>query len=102
MLTVEQANELQKSLEGKLIATSSARGSVNRFILSHLRDGFCAGQPRFALVGEDPVWCVPIVFARPERALGEVGEVFVQALSGSIVGFTPPSEIYRNAQRLLP
>jgi hypothetical protein len=74
---------------------------VNRFILENLRDGFCAGQPRFVLIGHDPAWSVPVVFAKLERVVGEVGEVLIQAIEGSILGFTPPAEIYRNARQLL-
>jgi hypothetical protein len=88
-------------MEGKLIAEKTARTSVNRFILESLRDAFCAGQPRFVLVSEEPAWSVPVLFAYPDRVFGEVGEVLIQAVSGVILGFTPPAEIYRNAKRFL-
>src|SRR5262249_15972953 len=102
MLTIERAEELRRSVEDKAITEKTARASVNRFILENLRDTFCAGHPRLVIVGEEPAWSVPIVFAYPNRVFGEVGEVLVQALSGAIVGFTPPAEVYRNAKRLLP
>src|SRR5207237_3566944 len=101
MYPVAQADELQKSFEGKLIAERRARARVNRFILENLRDTFCAGQPRFVLIGEEPVWSVPIIFAYPDRVFGKVGEVLIQAVSEEILGFTPPAEIYRNAKRFL-
>ncbi len=87
--------------DAQLIAEKIARARVNRFILENLRDAFCAGQPRFVLVSEGPAWSVPVLFAYPDRLFGAVGEVLVQAVSGGILGFTPPAEIYRNAKRFL-
>jgi hypothetical protein len=101
VLTVEQAEEVQKSSAGKLIAETTARTRVNRFILENLRDCFSAGQPRIVIVGQEPAWSVPIVFAYPDRVLGVVGEVLLEAVSGEVLGFTPPTEIYRNARQFL-
>lgn len=98
MLTVPQADELCKSLEGKLLPEKGARARVNRFILENLRDGFCSGQPRLVIVGEQPAWSVPVVTGIGQG--GEVGEVLIHAMEGSVLGFTPPGEVYRNARQL--
>lgn len=98
MITVEQVEEVQKAVANQLIPGKSARALVNRFILENLKDGFCAGQPRLVVIGPDPAWSVPIVFG---PSLAEIGEVLVQAVRAEILGFTPPSEVYRNARQLL-
>src|SRR5438477_6872125 len=98
MLTVTQAEEVCRSFEGKLLSEKAARTHCNRFILENLRDGFGSGKPRLLIVGQEPVWSVPILAAAPHGTPGKVGEVLVQAVSGAVMGFTPPGEIYRNAQ----
>jgi hypothetical protein len=99
MHTVEQADALQRSLEGQLISEKAARARANRFVLKNLRDGLCAGQPRFIILGEEPAWSVPLLFARPDKVFGEVGQVIIQAVQGTILGFTPAGEVYRNARQ---
>jgi hypothetical protein len=100
MLTVAQAEELCKASKGTLISERTARAHTNRFILETLRDGFCAGQPRLVILVEEPIWSVPILLSRPDRVLGEVGEVLLHGVEGYVLGFTPPMEIYRYAARL--
>ncbi len=97
MLSVTQADEVCRALEGRLTTTKSARARVNRFILENLRDGFCAGHPRLVVVGQDPVWSVPILYARRQDAPIEVGDVLIQGTQGNVMGFTPPAQVYRNA-----
>ena len=98
MISALQADELNKSLQDKVISAAKARGVTNRFILEHLRDGFCAGKPNYALVQTEPVWIVPILFGGAKPSPLEAGEVIVQALQGEIIGFTPVAEIMRNAR----
>src|SRR5437879_11280586 len=98
MLTALEADELSRSLQDKVILPAKARAITNRFILEHLRDGFCAGTPNYALLQTEPVWIVPILFAGPDRAPKESGELIVQALTGEIIGFTPVAEVMRNAR----
>jgi hypothetical protein len=92
---------MRESLQDRLFAADAARARTNRFILENLRDTFCAGHPRFVFIGQEPAWIVPVVFAHPDRAVGEVGEVIIQAVHGAVLGFTPPAEIDRNARQLL-
>ncbi len=101
MITIEQAEEIQQALAAQLIAEKSSRAVVNRFILENLRDGFCAGKPRLVLIGREPAWSVPVLLASPAWGMGEVGEVLVHAVEGTIVGYTTPTEIYRHAQEFL-
>src|SRR5437763_1630523 len=101
MLTATQAEELWRSFEGKLLPEKTARATTNRFILENLRDGFAAGKARLIIVGQDPVWSVPILVAASGGAPGDVGEVLIQAVAGAILGFTPPAEVYRNARHQL-
>ncbi len=98
MISTLEADELSRSLQDKVISPAKARGVTNRFILEHLRDGFCAGKPNYALVQTAPVWIVPILFAGPDQAPKKAGEVIVQALAGEIIGFTPVAEVMRNAR----
>jgi hypothetical protein len=74
---------------------------VNRFTLERLTDCFCAGQPRIVVVGQQTAWSVPVIFAYPAQVFGEAGIVLVDAETGEILGFTPPTEIIRNAQQFL-
>ena len=98
MISTLEADELSRSLQDKVILPAKARGVTNRFILQHLRDGFCAGIPSYAFVQKEPVWIVPIVLSRPQHPPVEIGEVIVQALEGTIIGFTPPAEVMKNAR----
>src|SRR5262245_22605153 len=101
MLTVVEAEELNKTLQERLLPPGQARALTNRFILEHLRDGFAAGQPTYALVHAEPVWIVPIMFARQGTPPAAVGEVLVQAIGGDVIGFTPPGEVLKNARAAL-
>ncbi len=101
MITAQQAEALQQSLQGSFISEKEAKARANRFILDNLRDGFSAGRPRVVVIGQEAAWSVPVQFAFPERVFGEVGEIVIQAVSGSILGFTPPAELYRNAKQFL-
>jgi len=94
---IEEAESLMKSWEGKLIPAARARALTNRFILDHLRDGFCAGTPRCLLVQKEPAWAVSILFARPAQPPHEVGEVLIHAIHADLLDYTPPAEVYRNA-----
>src|SRR5687768_7588246 len=98
MISTDQADEISKSFQDKVISASKARGVTNRFILENLRDGFCAGKPTYALLQTEPVWIVPILLAAGQPSPIEAGEVIVQALQGEIIGFTPVAEIMRNAR----
>ena len=98
MISTLEADELSRSLHDKVISPAKARGVTNRFILEHLRDGFCAGKPSYAFVQTEPIWIVPILFAAAPRQPAEAGEVIVQALRGEIIGFTPVAEVMRNAR----
>lgn len=98
MTKVEEADALMKSWEDKVIPAFQARALTNRFILEHLRDGFCAGSPRYVLVQSEPAWAVSILYAPPGNPPHEVGEVLIHALQAIPVGFTPPAEVYRNAK----
>ncbi len=101
MLSIAEAEELTKSIRDRVIPPAKARAVTNRFILENLRDGLCAGTPCYALVQSEPVWLVPVLLSRPEKAPAEVGEVVVQAIESIIIGFTPPLEVLKNARAVL-
>ena len=98
MVEIAEAETLMKSWQDKIIVPDRARALTNRFILDHLRDGFCAGVPRYLLLNKEPAWAVSILLTRPGEQPEEVGEVLVHALKADLVGFTPPAEIYRTAR----
>ena len=98
MVTVAEAEALTQSWQDKIIPSSQARSLTNRFILEHLRDGFCAGAPRYVIVQSEPAWAVSILLSRPEQQPREVGEVLIHAVQAHLLGFTPPAEVYRSAK----
>ncbi|MDQ3814529.1 MAG: hypothetical protein M3347_11335 [Armatimonadota bacterium] len=87
-------------VKGDFLDTDEVRATVNDFILTHLRDCFAAGKPRLIMYPIAPVFNVPILLSYPDRALGEVGEVAVHALTGEVLGWTPLLEVEKNAVEL--
>ncbi len=83
------------------ISRESAQTRANQFIIEHLPDRFCAGQPRFVIFPIRTVWSIPVVLAYPKLGtIGEVGAVIVDAELGNVVGWTPIEEIREAAKEL--
>jgi hypothetical protein len=83
------------------ISRDSAQTRANQFIIEHLPDRFCAGQPRFVIFPIRAAWSIPVVLAYPKLGtIGEVGTVIVDAELGSVVGWTPMEEIREAAKAL--
>jgi hypothetical protein len=100
-MEVASLERAYETIKEALISPVEARAIANEFLLRHTRDRFSAGQPALVLFPLAPVWVCPILFVYPERLLGEVGEVAVNAVTGEVTGRTPRQEIYRYADRLL-
>jgi hypothetical protein len=90
-----------ETIKETLIPPTEARAIANEFLLRHMRDCLSAGHPTLVLFPLASVWTVPIIFAYPDRLLGEVGEVAVNAMTGEFMGWTPMQEISQHASRLL-
>ena len=57
-------------------------------------------SPHLVMFPIAPVWIVPILFAYPEIVLGTVSDIAINALTGEILGWTPFSEVNKNAEQL--
>lgn len=86
----------------KDISRESAQTRANQFIIEHLPDRFCAGQPHFMIFGMIfPAWSVPIVLAYPKLGvIGEVGAIVINGELGNVVGWTPLEKIREAAKAL--
>ena len=87
-------------IKDEIFPKDEARAIVNEFLLGHLKDGFCAGGPTLVMFPIMPVWIVPILFSYPQKVLGTVGDIAIDALTGDILGWTPFSEVNKNAEQL--
>lgn len=110
-LKVSFMEHAYKDIKDEIFEKNEARAIVNEFLLNHLKDGFCAGQPTLVMFASltdasglpfpiAPVWIVPILFSYPEKVLGTVGDIVINALTGEILGWTPLSEVNKNAEQL--
>jgi hypothetical protein len=85
-------------------ATHDAEAAViaaNGHLLRHYSTSVMGGTPRRHPPPEDHLWEVPIVFTSPGYgAVGEVGVVTVDHLTGHVVGGTPKEEVGAAVQRL--
>lgn len=83
------------------VSRDSAHTKANQFIIEHLPDRFCAGQPRFVIFPIRAAWSIPVVLAYPKLgAIGEVGAVIVDAEFGNVVGWTPMEDMREAAKSL--
>ena len=87
-------------IKDEIFPKDEARSIVNEFLLNHLKDGFCAGVPTLVMFPIAPVWIVPILFSYPQKVLGTVGDIAINALTGEILGWTPFYEVNKNAEQL--
>ena len=99
-LKVSFMEYIYNDIKDEIFEKDEARAIVNEFLLNHLKDGFCAGGPTLVMFPIAPVWIVPILFSYPEKVLGTVGDIAINALTGEILGWTPLSEINKNAEQL--
>lgn len=66
------------------IGSLAARQKVNRFVVSQIGNLLCAGEPEL-VVDQRFHWRVPVLLTMPGRgALGQVGEINVDAQTGEI------------------
>lgn len=92
---------LQHSVVAAKVDEDKAITEANGFILEHLPDRFCAGFPRLLSFPARLIWATPILLSYPEIGpVGEVGFIAVDAEMGSVVGWTPFSEIYKAAEKI--
>lgn len=103
-LSVPESVELDIRIHvtGKVaISAPVARRRVTRFVVSHIGNLLCAGEPEL-VVDERFAWRVPVLLTLPgEGVLGQVGQVNVDAETGE-VDIDPDliEEIQRNARTL--
>jgi hypothetical protein len=100
-LKVSFMEHAYNNIRDEVFPQDEARAIVNEFLLDHLKDGFCAGGPTLVMFPITPVWIVPILFSYPQKVLGTVGDIVIDALTGDILGWTPFSEVNKNAEQLV-
>jgi hypothetical protein len=80
----------------KDISARQAAAAVNEWLVSYAGDRFLAGTP--ALDTRSEVWLVPILYVYPkEGALGSVGDIAVNSVTGELSAHPPIEEIKRLA-----
>jgi hypothetical protein len=90
-------------LNGEFNITSFvARQKVNRYLLMNTGNLIHSMEPDL-VIGDQLCWKVPVGYSMPEKgSLGEVGLVFVEAISGNLLleNSTPIHEMEANTERL--
>ncbi len=90
-------------LKGEFNITSFvARQKVNRYLLMNTGNLIHSMEPDL-VIGDRMYWRVPIGYSLPDQGLlGEVGHIFVEAISGNLLleSSTPIQEIEANAEGL--
>jgi hypothetical protein len=79
---------LESLIQGtpRTLTALEAQGIANEFLSDCLPDRFTADQPTWA----ESRWRVPIILAYPiVGAIGEVGELFIDAVQSEVVSHTP-------------
>src|SRR5205823_283497 len=72
----------------------AAQVAVHEYCLLHYGTSYVGGTPRRLSLPEVEVWIVPVVLTSPGYgAVGEVGIVAVDIMSGNVVGATPRLEV---------
>lgn len=68
-----------------------AQAVANLFLSDHLPDRYCAGDSHYDQATQ--VWRVPVLIAyRHIGALGEVGEIVINAFAKEVLAHTPCSK----------
>jgi hypothetical protein len=81
------------------VTALAAQAAANQFLSERLPDRFTADQAERDRAGD--VWRVPVVLAYPFiGAVGQVGEILVNADTESVVWFTPLDEMRERARLL--
>ncbi|MFQ5631096.1 MAG: hypothetical protein ACE5I1_20170 [bacterium] len=67
------------------------------WIVEHLPDRYCVGEPRFDV--DTLNWHVPVLLSYPNRKSSEVGELVIDARVCRITGHTKLNEIRKRGRR---
>lgn len=85
---------LKTKRKSSIVDGKTAMVIANKFIINNLRSCFTSGLSKIVSFPIQNVWIVPILLSYPNTGIvGEVGMIAVDSESGSVVGFTPKSEI---------
>lgn len=81
------------------ISTRQAEATANEWLICYVGDRFLAGTPQLDAAVE--VWHIPLLYLYPgQGALGEVGEMTVDAISGAIKNCPTIEQIKQQAMLL--
>ena len=81
------------------VTALQAQAAANFFLNDHLPDRFAADQPLFSTTGS--IWHVPVILAYPGvGAVGQVGEVLIDASTETVVSHTSLDAMKQTAQKL--
>ena len=93
--------DIRKRKKASMKGADRAVVAANRFVLRHYPLGLLCGVPRRLQLQDSDVWIVPVFLTSSGYgAIGEVGVVAVDAITGAIVGSTPRSEVVATGKRL--
>jgi hypothetical protein len=89
---------LRKSIAATRLSSDMIMKQAMRWVIEHLATSFCAGEPQE--VAAETIWRVPVLLAYPFMVVGEVGELWVDGVSGEVVKHTSVKEMKAAARRL--
>jgi hypothetical protein len=89
---------LKKSLVATNLSSEAIMKQAMRWVIEHLASSLCAGEPQH--VPPENVWRVPVFLAYPFMVVGEVGELWVDGVSGEVVRHTSIQKMRAAAKRL--
>jgi hypothetical protein len=103
MKTLARASKQRNRLSARKlkIGREAAEIAANHFILEHLPDRYCAGNPYLVEFPIRTVWSVPIMLGYPQLGvIGQVGTVIIDSEMGTVAGWTPLQEVRTAAREL--
>ena len=89
---------LRKNLAATKLSSEAVMQQAMRWVIEHLASSFCAGEPQE--VATENVWRVPVLLAYPFMVVGEVGELWIDGVSGKVLRRTSIQKMKAAARRL--
>jgi len=91
-------NRFEKLYGAEVLKVYSA---ANGYISRELTDGMVAGVPQRAVLEQKKLWVVPIILTNKAGGYGELGVIFIEDQTLSILGSTDRSEVFKKAEMLV-
>jgi hypothetical protein len=89
---------LRKNLAAIALDSDAIKQQAMGWVIKHMATSFCVGEPQHVVAQN--AWRVPIMLAYPFMVVGQVGEVWVDAVSGKVLRHTSLQTMRATARQL--